>query len=90
MNLGYEVPGQTVTYVGPNGRPPRSHADYERMVETATARSSAALLADGRKLLIIEPIPRAPVNPITCLSKAKVLQECRYDSSAKPDWLERY
>ena len=44
----------------------------------ATARSVAQLRAGGRKVVIVEPIPRAPINPRDCLSQAKVLEECRY------------
>ena len=61
-------------------------------LETTTRQSLAELRADGAKVMIVEPIPVAtpPFNPLTCLSKAKTLEECRYVASAEPDWLERF
>ena len=38
--------------------------------------------------MIIEPIPRNPTDPIACISKAKVLEQCRYITNPAPDWLE--
>jgi peptidoglycan/LPS O-acetylase OafA/YrhL len=61
-----------------------------RWPETTTRRSIAELRGDGRKIVIIEPIPRAPFDPVKCISAAKVLQECRYVSSSEPDWLETF
>jgi len=46
----------------------------------ATNRTLALIRAPGRKVVIVEPIPLAPsaLNPLTCLSRAKYLDECRY------------
>ena len=41
-------------------------------------------------MLIIEPIPIAPINPLDCLSKAKVLEQCRYVAATAPDPVETF
>jgi hypothetical protein len=38
---------------------------------------------------MIEPVPVAPSDPLTCLSKAKVLEQCSYVATPKPGLLER-
>jgi hypothetical protein len=63
---------------------------YIRWIESATRKSLDELRADGRKVLLIEPIPLAPMDPLTCLSKAKVLEQCAYVTSAEPDFVEQY
>jgi len=91
VNYGYEDPTQLVHFVDASGHllkintPSTLHA-----VEAATTTSLAALRAGGRKVVIIEPIPHAPFDPVKCLSQAKVLETCRYVASARPDGLERF
>src|SRR5207247_11312942 len=65
--------------------------DPQRWPSTTALRSPDALRGDGRKVLIIEPVPIAPMkhDPRTCLSKAQVLEDCRYAARATPDPLER-
>jgi hypothetical protein len=57
--------------------------------------SDAALRAlhrSGRRLVILEPIPQAPVNldPLLCLSQTRAWSECRYDAIRVPTRLERH
>ena len=61
-----------------------------RVLKAATTESLAELRAAGRKVVIIEPIPHPPFDPIQCLSHAEVLEECRYPVTATPDWLELF
>jgi peptidoglycan/LPS O-acetylase OafA/YrhL len=60
------------------------------MIRQATISSLHQLEADARRVLIIEPMPQAPagMNPLQCLAKAKVLEQCRYIASTTPTWLE--
>jgi peptidoglycan/LPS O-acetylase OafA/YrhL len=58
--------------------------------ERVSAKSVAELQVSQRKILLVEPMPRAPFNPRTCLSKAKVLEECRYVTNVSPDSLELF
>jgi len=53
---------------------------FEPALRGAARASLTALEAKGRKLVILEPLPLAPgvLNPMTCLSKATYLDECRY------------
>jgi peptidoglycan/LPS O-acetylase OafA/YrhL len=90
MEVAHERRGLT-PYLGPDGRVVKndSPASY-RWIEATTTQSIAALRANGRKILIIEPIPLAPFDPLDCLSKAKVIEECRYVDNAGPDPIERF
>ena len=89
MNVTHDLPGPT-PFLGADGKVvPNGSPASMRWVETTTVRRSA-LRADGRKVLIIEPIPVAPFNTLTCLSAAKVLEQCRFVANAKPDWLENF
>jgi peptidoglycan/LPS O-acetylase OafA/YrhL len=91
VNFGYENPRQHVLFTDASGHAllfQRPAAVAE--VETATTRSLARLRAGGRKVVLVEPIPWAPIDPVACLSKARVLQACRYTSPVKPDRLERF
>jgi hypothetical protein len=73
-----------------NGQIAGQSSDPNRWPTETTERSLDTLRADGRKVLIIEPIPTAPNkrDPKTCLSKATVLEECRYVARATADPLE--
>jgi hypothetical protein len=86
MNLEYE---KITPFVGPDGTVPKlGSAANLRWIDTTTERSLAELRAGGRKVVLIEPIPRNPTDPIACISKAKVLQQCRYVTNPAPDDVE--
>jgi peptidoglycan/LPS O-acetylase OafA/YrhL len=53
---------------------------FGRRVRAAARDSVNALAVGGRKVVILEPLPIAPavLNPITCLSESKYLDDCRY------------
>jgi hypothetical protein len=90
MQVSHESPGLT-PFLGPEGNAlPDGSPAAMRWVEQATKQSVHALRAPGRKLLIIEPIPSAPFDPLACISKAKVLETCRFVASTTPDPVERY
>jgi hypothetical protein len=84
----------TPSVVGfPDGRVLRADkTGFQQEMRDATDHTIELLRADGRKIVIIEPLPTAPgaFNPFTCLSKAKYLDECRYVASARPTPLEQY
>jgi peptidoglycan/LPS O-acetylase OafA/YrhL len=93
VNLGYEDPA----LVGEPFLDQAGHvlthrdADYYRWPEATTTRSVDAIRTSGAKLVIVEPIPIAStINPLTCLSAAKVLESCRYTARAQLDPLERF
>ncbi|MEJ7584698.1 MAG: acyltransferase family protein [Acidimicrobiales bacterium] len=71
-----------------------SDPEFEEGVYEQTKRTTRASLAElrggGRRVVIIEPMPQAPrgVNPLTCLSKAKVLEECRYVAETEPSRID--
>ena len=90
VNYGYEDPTQFVHYVDASGHLLNKSAASLRAIEAATTQSLDTLRAGGRKVVIIEPIPHAPFDPVKCLSQAKVLEACRYITYAAPDRLERF
>jgi peptidoglycan/LPS O-acetylase OafA/YrhL len=65
--------------------------EFSAAIRTASQRTIAALQANGRKIVIIEPLPLAPhgFNPLTCLSQAKFVDDCRY-VAASPTPIERF
>lgn len=76
---------------GPGGsRLKPGTAQYMTLLRDATADSLARLRRPGRKIMIIEPIPIAPSDPLSCLTQAKYLDECRYVANLEPTPLERY
>ena len=62
---------------------------FDQWLATTTSRSLDELRANGRKVVVIEPIPIAPISPLSCISSAKVLQECRYVANPFPDQIAR-
>ena len=65
--------------------------EFRDAIRTASQRTVDDLAADGRKIVIIEPLPLAPYafNPLTCLSQAKFVDDCRYVASL-PTPIERF
>ena len=63
----------------------------ERVAEARTRATVAALRADGRKVVIVEPIPIAPddFSPISCLSQATYEDECRFQGRVGTGWQEK-
>jgi hypothetical protein len=89
MEVGHED-REVPQFLGPDQRAmPADAPAYRRWIEKTTSDSLDALRADGRKVLMIEPIPVAQSDPLACLSKAKVLEECRYVASHNADFMER-
>ncbi|MCU1350989.1 MAG: acyltransferase [Acidimicrobiales bacterium] len=84
----------------PAGTPNTPQAK-QQLLQRATTSSLQQLQRVATDVVIIEPIPITPVekggpggvfaprfNPLTCLSKAKVLEECRYTAPIIPTALE--
>jgi peptidoglycan/LPS O-acetylase OafA/YrhL len=89
MEVGHED-RNLPQFLGPNlQKLEQASPAYWRWVDETTKRSVDALRAEGRKVLMIEPIPVAPSDPLTCLSKAKVLEECRYVAGDNADIIQR-
>jgi peptidoglycan/LPS O-acetylase OafA/YrhL len=82
---------QVTEYLGPNRSVMKGDAPaYLQWIEKTTSDSVNALRADGRKVLMVEPIPVAPSDPLACLSKSKVLEQCSYVATKNGDFIERY
>lgn len=68
---------------GPLGRlTAKGEAAVNRRLEALFKRPELA----SRKIVIVEPTPHSldAQNPLTCMSKAKALDECRFVTSLKP------
>jgi hypothetical protein len=65
---------------------------FEKAIRVAARQTIEQLRKVGRKIVILEPLPLAPAgfNPLTCLSQAKYVDDCRYVASATPTPLESY
>jgi peptidoglycan/LPS O-acetylase OafA/YrhL len=82
MNSGYK---------GDKGPSDPEGKAMDPAVEAATSASLDELTANGRSVVVIEPMPRHPdneFNPLTCLGTAKVLEDCRYLAVTDPTWYE--
>ncbi|MEQ1785554.1 MAG: SGNH hydrolase domain-containing protein, partial [Acidimicrobiales bacterium] len=92
MNRGYELMADGQRYVGPDGDVLESaSAALDEWVEQATGTSLAAIAAEGRRVVLLEPIP-VPLDdadPLACLAAAAVVEECRYVVPRVPSSVER-
>jgi peptidoglycan/LPS O-acetylase OafA/YrhL len=63
--------------------------EFELDLDDASAASVDAMKAPGRKIVIIEPIPIAPSDPLSCIS-SKPAPKCTYIAGAAPTPLQRF
>ena len=68
------------------------NADFEPRIAEATTESLAALAAPGRKVVIMEPIPIAPIgfDPLSCISNGRPLTQCAYRTGTSSTPLESF
>jgi len=59
-------------------------------VEASTRSSLEELAVDGRGVVVIEPLPRPTddQNPLSCLSVAEVVEDCRFVAATGPSKFE--
>ena len=50
------------------------------LVRSATARSVDAFVSVGARVVILEPLPNAPFDPLVCLDGADVVEQCAFDA----------
>ena len=55
-----------------------------------TVDSVHTLQAPGRQIVILEPVPVAPKDPLFCLSQGGTIPKCSFRASHGPSRLERY
>jgi hypothetical protein len=91
MNLDYGKPGKDYphTLLTFNG-----HPASKKTLARLTTESVDALRAGGRKVVIVEPIPLAKkptpnFEPLRCLERAKVEEECQYTANLGSSPLEQ-
>jgi peptidoglycan/LPS O-acetylase OafA/YrhL len=89
MDIGYGTPGPYPTLVDDRGKP----ATAAEMA-ALTKSSVDALRANGRDVLLLEPVPlpmkpNPAFNPFTCLEQATTVEQCRYISTPSPSPLDR-
>ena len=54
----------------------------------STPRSVQRLLGTDRKVVIVEPLPTAPMQPVHCLEQADWIEDCRFVHGGEVIWLE--
>jgi peptidoglycan/LPS O-acetylase OafA/YrhL len=69
-----------------NGKPipARTPAELRTVIRAETARSLEELKKSAGKVMIIDPVPLADIDPLDCLTKSKVLEACRYVANLHP------
>ncbi|MCU1353546.1 MAG: acyltransferase [Acidimicrobiales bacterium] len=84
-------PADPVALFTPGSRLPFGSPDYFGTVRDLSARTLATLRKEGRKLVIIEPVPIAAHDddPLDCLSSADRVDQCEYTANAEPTPIER-
>ena len=78
VDIGYGTPGPYPTLVDDQGHP-ATNAEMRAL----TKSSAEALQGNGRKVLLIEPVPLPSkpsdaFDPFACLEKSKFEEQCRY------------
>ena len=89
MNLDY-LRRQT-PFLGPDGtKVDPGSAASDQWIEQTTRASLDQLAVGGRRVLIVEPTPVAPIGfrAAECLSTATVVEQCRYVAAAGPSTAE--
>jgi SGNH domain (fused to AT3 domains) len=91
INRTFDDPNSTAALDTPRGRVDPGTPAFLPAVRRATERSLKSFRDRGRRVVMIEPIPYASAddNPTLCLSRAKLLAECRYVASPGPTGVER-
>jgi peptidoglycan/LPS O-acetylase OafA/YrhL len=91
MNQGYDQPDSPQMYLIPgHEHAERGSTNYNAWLEQATRSAVSELRQNGRKVVIIEPIPfKVNFDPLACLATATVIEQCRYIVSAQPTGLEK-
>jgi hypothetical protein len=73
---------------GPSARV--GSAEYQQMVQATTESTLKTLRRDGRKVVIVDPVPLTGLRVPDCLSDAKYLEQCRSLATEAPTASERY
>jgi hypothetical protein len=88
VDIGYGTPGPYPTLVDDQGHP-ATNAEMRAL----TKSSAEALQGNGRKVLLIEPVPLPSkpsdaFDPFACLEKSKFEEQCRYIAAPSPSALD--
>jgi peptidoglycan/LPS O-acetylase OafA/YrhL len=81
--------GEIAMLASDGTRAERGTPEQTALVADHAAETVHRLRADGRRVLIIEPGPIAPFDPVACLSDATFLDECRYVATLEPSPVDR-
>ncbi len=87
----YDDPVRSNRFIQPDGHVVDIHSDdFEDLLQQRSSESLRALMAPGRRIVIIEPAPRPgpDFDPLSCVSEAR--SRCSYRASDGPTPLERF
>ncbi len=89
----FDDPERGLPFIGPDGQVARPGSpQLEPLLRNVTEQSLHVLSRNGRKVVIIEPIPDAPpdFDPLSCLSTGQAPATCTYRAETQPTPLERF
>ncbi|MEQ1787071.1 MAG: acyltransferase family protein [Acidimicrobiales bacterium] len=83
-------PANPVDVFAPGGQFAYGTPEFDAALEEVSRRTVTNLRADGRRVVILEPIPIAEVDddPLGCLSSATDVADCTYAATPSPMPLE--
>jgi peptidoglycan/LPS O-acetylase OafA/YrhL len=84
----FDDPTASLDIAGPAGALIRGSATYGTGIRAASMATVDRLREEGRNVVVIEPIPMPPFDPIDCLSLATYLDQCRYVANQEATQLE--
>ncbi len=64
--------------------PALADLSLDELTAEVTERTLDLVAADGRTIVIVEPLPRADFNPLDCLSGAETVIECAFEAPEAP------
>jgi hypothetical protein len=87
----YDDPAKSNRFIQPDGRVVDTESsDFENLIQQSSSDSLDAMMAPGRRIVMIEPTPRPPknINPLSCVSEGS--SSCIYQANREPTPLERF
>jgi hypothetical protein len=87
----YDDPVRSVNVLDEAGRSVgMASPNFEQVLQSTATRTVEALRQQAGAVVIVDPIPMAPMDTLACISGAKSLDECRYVATATATPLERH
>ena len=87
----YDDPKHPNLFFAPGaGRISVKSPNFEATLARLSGETLRALRAPGRRVVVLEPVPVPPADPLSCLSRGGTVRHCGFRASSGPTPLERY